>query len=389
VTDPNPPRPPLGGGDRLRVPAPPRIVRFTRSDGREMVFTTRVARALMGRPDQSTGHGRTGMVGGCTPEAFADLLTALRAELAGARPVDRDRMLNRMMRPGAFEGRPWVWQAITLAEAADLTGMAVTSLRRYGKPSDRNGEKGRKLPGPLLPAPLGRLPPEGWPRTPPNVWECAAIALWYAGTPRSKPQPGRRRAPASNAKDQRLWSQTGARRRFALLAFLRALIREDTAIGPEQAAEMVAAAGIDTAGLQVRHAYADARHAEAATFIQRLQGECVRPDGYVTVPQIAAVYGVPAGSLYRALARGELAEAGRDGKRILVDPSRLRMQDRGTGSWGRAEVPRPASRIPVDMDFPRALPLPLRLSADGHAAAPRPPRPEGSASPGESSSRPG
>jgi hypothetical protein len=354
VNDANPPRPPLSGGDALRIPSPPRVVRFTRADGKERVFISRVARGAVERPDQSTGHGRTGTVGGCTPEAFASLLEDLRAELAAARPVDRDRILNRMQRPKSFEGKPWIWQAITLAEAADLTGLAVTYLRRCSKPSDR--VPGRRAYAQCLPPPLGRLPAEGWPRTPPNVYSAAEIVLWRAARRPTRPKTERRRAPARVTKDQRLWSQTSARRQFAVLAFLRALIREDTAIGPQQAAETVTAAGIDTAGLDLRMAYATARRAEAGTFIARLQDGSVHPDGLVTLGEIAKVYGVPVVSLYGALARGELVEAGRDGQRYLIDPSRLRMQGRRPGSWERA---RPASRVPVDMDCPFALPLPL------------------------------
>jgi hypothetical protein len=355
VNDANPPRPPLSGGDRLRVPSPPRTVTFTRSNGRVMTFTSRVARAKMDRPDQSTGHGKTGIVGGCTPEAFASLLEDLRAELASARPVDRDRMLNRMMRPQAFEGKPWVWQVVTLAEAADLTGLAVTYLRRCSKPSDR--VPGRRAYAQRLPPPLGRLPAEGWPRTPPNVYSAAEIVLWRAARRPTRPKTERRRAPARVTKDQRLWSQTSARRQFAVLAFLRALIREDTAIGPQKAVEMVTAAGIDAAGLDLRMAYAQARRAEAGTFITRLQDGSVHPDGLVTLREIAKVYGVPHPSVASALNRGDIVAAKRDGYRILVDPSRLRMREE-VGWQGTMALKKGLGRVPVDMDRPDALPLP-------------------------------
>jgi hypothetical protein len=358
MTDANPPRPPLSGGDRLRVPSPPRTVRFIRADGKERVFVSRVARGLMDRPDQSTGHGKTGVVGGCTPEAFASLLEDLRAELASARPVDRDQMLNRMQRPKAFEGKPWIWQAITLAEAADLTGLAVTYLRRCSKPSDR--VPGRRAYAQRLPPPLGRLPAEGWARTPPNVYSAAEIVLWRAARRPTRPKTERRRAPARVTKDQRLWSQTSARRQFAVLAFLRALIREDTAIGPQKAAETVIAAGIDTAGLDLRMAYATARRAEAGTFIARLQDGSVHPDGLVTLVEIAKVFGVPYDGVFSALNRGDLVAAGRDGKKFLVDPSRLRMRAIERGRNGAKMLKQGLGRIPVDMDHRDALPLPLR-----------------------------
>jgi hypothetical protein len=312
----------------------------------------------MDRPDQSTGHGKTGTVGGCTPEAFASLLADLRAELTAARPVDRDRMLNRMQRPKSFEGKPWVWQAITLAEAADLTGLAVTTLRRYSKPYLR--EPGARRTGPSLPPPLGRLPAEGFPRMPPNVYDAGAIALWRAANSRSKPQEWRRRAPARVTKDQRLWSQTSARRQFALRAFLRAVIREDTSTGVEKALEMVAAAGLDTAGMNLRYAYVEARRAEAQTFIDRLAGVSVHPDGLVTMPQIAAVYGVRHGSLHRAVTQGSLVAAGEGAHgRKLFDPARLRIQaDLPGGGKNGHRLRSGLSRLPVDMDHPLAAPLP-------------------------------
>ena len=345
---------------------PQPAVRFTRKNGREVVFTpSRPSIRSEGHPDPprdvAVAHGRTGMTGELTPGAFAALGAALRAELAASKPVDRDRILRRTLTPECFTGRPWVWQAVTLAEAADLTGLAVTTLRRYSKPSDRDGER-RRLPGPLLPPPLGTLPAEGMRRSPPNVWEAAAIALWYAGRQRrAPPQPGRRRPPARHPKDMRAWSQTVPRRRFALVAYLRALIREDTAISVTRAAETVTASGLDTAGASVRYCYVEARRAEARTFIARLQDESLRADGLVTLPQVSTVYGVGHSGVWKALKRGELKLAGRDEHgRALLDPTRLRMlADEPHGHQLQSRLRRGLSRTPVDMDAPNALPLPL------------------------------
>jgi len=349
---------------------PLRPVRFTRKDGKQIVFTpSRLSIRSEPRPDPprdvAIAHGRTGMTGDLTLEAFAALVAALRAELTASKPVDRERILRRTLTPKCFTGRPWVWQPVTLAEAADLTGVAVTTLRRYARPSDRDGGR-RRLPGPLLPPPLGTLPAEGMRRSPPNVWDAAAIALWYAGRQRRvPPQPGRRRAPARYPKDMRVWSRTVPRRRFALLAYLRALIREDTAISVTRAAEMVAAAGLDTAGASMRYCYVEARRAEARTFIARLQDESVHPEGLVTLSQVASVYGVRHGSLWKALKRGELKQAGRDEHgRALLDPSRLRMlADEPHGHQLQSRLRRGLSRVPVDMDAPNALPLPPALGA--------------------------
>jgi hypothetical protein len=49
--------------------------------------------------------------------------------------------------------------------------------------------------------------------------------------------------------------------------------------------------------------------------------------------------------------------AKRDGYRILVDPSRLRMREE-VGWQGTMALKKGLGRVPVDMDRPDALPLP-------------------------------
>ena len=298
------------------------------------------------------------MTGGLTPETYAALLAELRAEVAAARPVDRDRMFSRQVIPACFRGRPWVYQPVTLAEAADLTGLAMTSLRRWSKPSDRNRPGGVGfIP---LPPPLGALPAEGCARTPPNVWETGVIALWQARRPKGQgPQLSRRKAPGPYPKDMRVWSQTVPRRRFAVLAYLRAVVREDTAVSDADAVALVAASGLDTAGVNLRGLYVQARRAEARAFTERLRLEADHSGGLVTITQVAEVYGIRREAVGKAIVRGDLREAGRTpGGRILLDPERLRMEADLPGYQNSRRLRKGLSRIPVDVDNPHALPLP-------------------------------
>ena len=138
---------------------PPQVIRLTRKNGQVVTFTARMDTGARG--ERIARRTTAPLPPGpppeppVTPEMFQALVADLRAELAAAVRLERLMLLSRQKRPEAFTGRPWVWMTVTLAEAAELTGLALTSLRRYSKPSDREAGR-RRLPGTPMPPPLGR-----------------------------------------------------------------------------------------------------------------------------------------------------------------------------------------------------------------------------------------
>ena len=359
---------------------PPRhVVRIVRKDGTVSTFTSTRRQATRARKYEDAPPvaevSQTGMPDPVTPEAFAALVAALRKELAAARPIDRERLIRRTMTPECFTGRPWAWSCITLAEAAPLTGRKLGSLRAYAKPNEtgparaaRNGPAGREFPEP---ASMGEAGGEG--RSPARLWEVGALGLWCArrsekrsqaaitkaaANPLQQPWRPVKEGPKAGPKRDGTWGRSLPRRRIAAVAFLRALVREDTAITLERATERIGAAGLDLAGVDLAAAYMEARQQETASFIARLRDGSVHPEGLVTAAEVSAVFGIKRPSVMRALERGELVAAGTGTRGPLFDPERLRTRTRRTAQWGDKRITAQYSRMPADKDWAGAAPMP-------------------------------
>jgi hypothetical protein len=126
-----------------------------------------------------------------TPEDFRQLTADLRAELAEATALQRERLLSRPMRqaaPGSFTGRPWVRRRVNLHEAADLTGLAYHSLRVYRNQGnkDRTGgvETERSMPA----------------ESDAGGWVIGSLALWLATR-----EPGRMKGAAQGFSKGGRW----------------------------------------------------------------------------------------------------------------------------------------------------------------------------------------
>ena len=357
---------------------PRHTVTITRRDGTVSTFTSTRRQATHARKYDDAPAvaevSQTGMPDPVTPEAFAALVAALRKELAAARPIDRERLIRRTMTPEAFNGRPWAWAPITIAEAAPLTGRAKETLRKYAKPTETSpvtaakfGAAFREFPEP---ASTGDRGGEG--RTPARLYETGALALWCArrsearvqatmargwDTAWRKPARAPKTGPKAGPKRDGTWGRSLPRRRIAAVAYLRALVREDTAITLERATERIGAAGPDLAGVILPAAFAEARQQETRAFISRLEAESVHPDGLVTASQVGAAFGVRGTQVWKVWQRGELAAAVRTKQGgPLFDPSRLRCRMQMT-RWGY-------SRSPADKDCVDAAPMPGELRAD-------------------------
>ena len=359
----------------MSAPEPrlPGIVRITRRDGTVSTFTasTRKHPRKTDRPDGDALPPEPIPLP-VSVEDFRALVADLRAELAAARPIDRERLIRRTATPEAFTGRPWAWNCITLAEAAPLTGRAKGTLRKYSKPHAtgpktlaRNGQAGRDFP-PMA----ARDERPGAARTPAGLWEAGALALWCAlrnegrsqraiaraaRSPYQQPRPPKGGAKGG-AKRDGTWARSLSRRRVAALAFMRALVREDTAVTLEDATGRIAA-GLDLAGITLPPLLAEARHQETAAFTARLEALSVHPRGWVTAVQVGAVFGTSSTQVMRTWRRGELVAAGMRGRGLpLFDPSRLRCRSQMT-RWGY-------SRSPADRDSPYAMPVPGDVKDD-------------------------
>ena len=113
------------------------------------------------------------------PQDFADLVDALRAELAAA-PTSHARTAllsypvsrNPEHRPAAFAGRPWVLVTASMRHAAWLTGYSWWTLRRYTAPG-----ADEKYPWGRFPPPA--VDPGGGSRTG-RRWVIGDLALWAA-----------------------------------------------------------------------------------------------------------------------------------------------------------------------------------------------------------------
>lgn len=128
-----------------------------------------------------------------TPEEFRQLTADLRAELAEATALQRERLLSRPMRqaaPGSFTGRPWVRRRVTLPEAADLTGLAYNSLRVYRAAGNKDRANGQETER-SMPA---ESESEG------GGWVIGSLALWLATR-----EPGRMKGAAQGFSKGGRW----------------------------------------------------------------------------------------------------------------------------------------------------------------------------------------
>ena len=358
------------------TPDPPdtrEVVRITRRDGTVSVFpaSTRKHPRKTDRPDGDALPPEPIPLP-VTVEDFAALVAELRAEVAAARPIDRERLIRRNATPDAFTGRPWAWTCLTLAEAAPLTGRAKGTLRMYARPNEtgpvamaKNGPAARDFP-----EPAARDEREGAARSPARLWETGALALWCATRsektsraamasagrrPSQQPRPPRGGAKGG-AKRDGTWARSLSRRRVAALAYMRALVREDTAVTVETAGERITAAGLDltgfiAAGITRGSLLTEARQQEIGRFIERLESGAVHGDGtLVTTSQIGAAFGVGSTQVMKAWHAGRLVAAAGGGPfgSPLFDPARLR-------AWT-------GGRTPADMDHPEAVPLPGEIT---------------------------
>ena len=363
-------------------PEPRHVVTITRRDGSVSTFTSTRRQATKPRKYEGTAApsevSQTGMPAPVSPEMFAALVAGLRAELAAARPIDRERLIRRTATPEAFTGRPWAWSVVTLAEAVPLTGRAKGTLRIYIRPTETSPRKAEKHGGAFreFPPPIASEDREGAARTPARLWEVGTLALWcarrsenmsragFARTARG-PQKAPKEGPKAGPKRDGTWARSLPRRRIAAIALMRALVREDTAVTLEHATERITAAGLDLAAIDVPSVLMEARRQETAAFITRLESVSVHPRGWVTPEQAGAAFGVKGAKVWDAWRRGELIAAGHGKRgRPLFDPERLRARAIMTRyGW---------SRVPVDKDWtaPPGL-LPPWLS--DRSASPRPP----------------
>ena len=358
---------------------PPRhVVRIVRKDGTVSTFTSTRRQATHARKYEDAPAvaevSQTGMPDPVTPEAFRALVADLRAELARIRPIDREATVRRRRTPDAFTGRPWAWSVITLAEAVPLTGRAKGTLRVYARPNETSPYTAAKGGRAFLdfPVAIAREDYGGAARSPARLWEVGALALWCAiqnekmsraaiakaaRNPLQQPRAPKEGAKAGPKRDG-LWARSLPRRRIAAIAFMRALVREDTAISLERATERIGAAGLDLAGVDLATAFMEARQQETRTFIERLRDGSVHPEGLVTAAEVSAVFGIKRPSVMRALERGELVAAGTGTRGPLFDPERLRTRTRRTTQWGDKRITAQYSRMPADKDWAGAAPMP-------------------------------
>ncbi len=362
---PDPPEPPL------------HVVTITRRDGTVSTFTSTRRQATHARKYDDAPAvaevSQTGMPDPVTPDMFAALVAALRKELAAARPIDRERLVRRTTTPECFTGRPWAWSVITLAEAVPLTGRAKGTLRVYARPNETSPYTAAKGGRAFLdfPVAIAREDYGGAARSPARLWEVGALALWCAiqnekmsraaiakaaRNPLQQPRAPKEGAKAGPKRDG-LWARSLPRRRIAAIAFMRALVREDTAVTLEHATARITAAGLDLAAIDVPSVLMEARRQETAAFTARLESESVHPEGLVTPEQVGAAFGVKGTKVWAAWRRGELVAAGHGKRgRPLFDPSRLRARAIMT-RYGWSRVPADKDWAPVAADLPGDVPF--------------------------------
>ena len=349
----------------------PRVVSFTRPDGSTAVFTARRSRVpIREQQDQAAGRGAV------MPEMFASLVADLRAEIGDAAPLRRAELTTlprpaSVKPPRAFAGRAWTGMLVTLKEAAPLTGHSWHTLHNFA----RRGSTGERFGEYRLPPHAAVI--KGGKGT--RQWTAGDLAIWcagYAGKTQRRAVPGAPKVPAAKPRATSYVPPAGGAimaeilagekwrgalharerhgntgnngswepRRRAVMALLRAAVREDPYTDSPQARELIAAAGITKMWpARVTRMLAEARRLEFAWMLA--QEEADEEDGLLTVAQVAKALGVTPRAVYMAGRNGRLQFAGKRGGHMLLDPSRLRL---------RTDY----RRVPVDQDHPMAAPLP-------------------------------
>lgn len=272
-----------------------------------------------------------------TSGMFADAVAAVRRE-----------------GPQALRARSWKRRHLTLAEVADLTGIAYSSLRVYDWEARTAREQGREIHRPF-PAPR-----------PGGGYVAGQVILWHAGRDQARARGGKRwpgheryhtalRALVDAAPDRKV-TQRAAALEIGVSPddrrLIRALLREIGAPMPRRATEeevMPFLTQLAKAGDRHRTAAEVAEHLDnaglhmASTRVARLYVkaggrvvdrtpstddqpgalESTRWDGLVTQAQIARAYGVSDATVRQACEAGLIwPEKTQNGKR-LFDPAKL------------------------------------------------------------------
>ena len=286
---------------------------------------------------------------GPSEEEFAALVAALRAEIATLNIPQREAIRRYTKRPACFGRYPWVDTSILLSDAGRLTGYSQNTLTQYAR---------RKEPpyrAALFPA---TVTPE---RKISFRYAAGDIAVWYVF--RAGPRRGsrhhrfgvRQREYAPPRAGGHVSPYKGQRGRETA-AFLARAVADDPALTLDGAMEACAAAGVPLARNSAARALDDARAAATPVLLARFASP--RPDGLVSIGEVAEVFGVPRDRVMRAVAargaiRGQI-RAVKDGWQWWTDPARLRFRSEASRLRGRRKLP-PG---PVDKDDPRAVLLP-------------------------------
>ncbi len=290
----------------------------------------------------------------CTPEDFAALVAALRAELAAADRPRRDAILSHQHDsshaplPESFAGRPWTAATMDLRQAAQVTGYSWYTLHGYAVegPSRARWWPHARFPPPVTPRQDGAG----------RKYRAGALAIWAADRdPRNgsanlenfprRPRNTWKPKDLSGATWQETWTRKRARRITAATEFAAALVRAGPAITLTQAKAAAAQAGVS---MHPPRQVMDAARAAALPHV--LAGiTTADPSGLASAREISDAFGVGCQQVRRAMKHGEI-RAVRKGRFWLADPARLRYRKE---AGRRRHAP-----APVDQDHPAAVPLP-------------------------------
>lgn len=320
---------------------------------------------------------RTAHTPGFTTDDFTALADDLRAEIAAAGKATRRKLTLplREAMPASFGGRPWVWELLTTPELIRVTPWTKQTIRDYQAahrwPPDSATIGTRRLyavadvavlaatiapmPATLTAADItairtavnseGASPAEVAARY--GIRRRTAVLIAGGGHIYGDISDRREtvRQPRVPPPPLPQWTRT-ERHSITLAAMVnmfRDLIRATPSTTLAAARQHAAAAGLPAGSRATASCWVQARYWEAPALAGYL--DPVDPRGLVTVTEAAAAFGAAPGQVRAALRAGQLIPAGNTGRRVLLDPARLRCRRDG-------RLP------PADRDHPLALPLP-------------------------------
>ena len=296
---------------------------------------------------------------GPSAEEFAALVADLRAEISALNIPQKEAIRRYTQRPACFARYPWTSVSILLGDAERLTGYSRNTLMQYARRKDQ--------------ASLAVLfPPTVTPdRKISFRYAVGDIAVWYVF--RAGPRRGSRHHRFGVREKEHAPPRAGGEVSFRrgsrhkdTVAFLARAVTDSPALTLDEAKAACAAAGVHLPRTFAARWLDEARAAATPAILARFASP--RPDGLVSLPEVAEVFGVPYDRVKRAVAaRGATygsIRAVRDGWQWWADPDRLRFRsEKSRHSLRRVRPP-----LPVDRDDPRAVPLPGDKEEAGRVA---------------------